>query len=120
MPRDPGRRIDDIIACSENILRFTSGLNHDQLISQELVMDAVLRNMEVIGEAAKNVPEELRARIPGIEWKKIAGIRDWISHIDCKVDDDIVWDVVENKIPELLRTVQALKEELTREQISDP
>src|SRR5262249_39363850 len=114
------RRIDDIIACREKILRFTSGLNHDQLISQELVMDAVLRNMEVIGEAAKNVPEELRARVPGIEWKKIARMRDWVSHVHDKRGEDIVWDVVENKISELLRTVQALKEELTREQISDP
>ncbi|MGO9914596.1 MAG: DUF86 domain-containing protein [Isosphaeraceae bacterium] len=118
MPRDPNRRIDDIIACCEKILRFRSGLDHEQLAAQELVMDAILRNIEVIGEAAKNIPEDLRARMPGIEWKKIAGMRDWISHVYYRVDDDIVWDVVENKIPELLTTVQAFKEELTKGQIS--
>jgi uncharacterized protein with HEPN domain len=98
LPRDTDRRIDYIIACCEKILRLTSGLNHEQLVSQELVMDAVLRNIEVIGEAAKNIPEDLRARVPGIEWKKVAGMRDWISHVYYRVDDEIVWDVVENKV----------------------
>jgi uncharacterized protein with HEPN domain len=82
-------------------------------------MDAVLRNIEVIGEATKHIPDDLRARIPGIEWKKIAGMRDWISHVYYRVDDDIVWDVVENKIPELLMTVKAFKEQSMQEQVTD-
>ncbi|HEV3165653.1 MAG TPA: DUF86 domain-containing protein [Isosphaeraceae bacterium] len=111
MPRKPEQRIDDIIGCCEKILRFTSGLNQEQLVEQVLVMDAVLRNIEVIGEAAKNVPDDLRARMPGIEWKKIAGMRDWISHVYYRVDDDIVWEVVESKVPELLQTLRAFKDE---------
>jgi uncharacterized protein with HEPN domain len=111
LPRKPEQRIDDIIGCCEKILRFTSGLNQEQLVEQVLVMDAVLRNIEVIGEAAKNVPDDLRARMPGIEWKKIAGMRDWISHVYYRVDDDIVWEVVESKVPELLQTLRAFKDE---------
>jgi uncharacterized protein with HEPN domain len=69
------------------------------------------RNIEVIGEATKNLPEHIRERMPGIEWKKIAGMRDWLSHVYYRVDPDIVWEVVTTKVPELLRTLQAFKDE---------
>ncbi len=49
--------------------------------------------------------------MPGIEWKNIAGMRDWISHVYYRVDDTIVWDAVETEIPELLRTLQSFKDE---------
>jgi len=111
LSRKPEQRIGDIVYCCEKILRFTSGLNQEQLAEQELVMDAVLRNIEIIGEATKNLPDDVRARMPGVEWKKIAGMRDWVSHVYFRVDPDIVWDAVENKVPQLLRTVQAFKDE---------
>lgn len=111
MSREPERRIADIILCCEKILRFTSGMNKDQLIAQDLVMDAVLRNIEVIGEATKNLPDELRARMPGIEWKKIAGMRDWLSHVYYRVDPNIVWDAVETKVPELLQAIRTFQNE---------
>jgi len=110
LSRNPGQRIDDIIGCCEKILRFTSGMRQEQLVEQELVMDAVLRNLEVIGEAAKHLPDDARAAMPGIEWKKIAGMRDWISHAYYRVDDDIVWNAIETKIPELLQTLRTFKD----------
>ena len=105
MSRKPEQRIAEIIFCCEKILRFTSGMNQEQLVEQELVMDAVLRNIEIIGEATKNLPDNVRARMPGIEWRKIAGMRDWLSHVYYRVDPDIVWDAVETKVPELMRTL---------------
>ncbi len=69
MSRKHEHRIADIILCCEKILRFTSGMNNEQLADQELVQDAVLRNIEIIGEAAKNLSDDVRARMPGIEWK---------------------------------------------------
>lgn len=111
MSRRAEQRIDDIIGCCEKILRFTSGMNQNSLAEQELVMDAVLRNIEIIGEATKHLPEEIRVRMPGIAWKDIAGMRDWISHVYYRVDDEIVWNAVETKIPELLRTLRAFKDE---------
>jgi uncharacterized protein with HEPN domain len=110
LSRRPEQRIDDIILCCEKILRFTSGMNEEQLAEQELVMDAVLRNITIIGEATKYLPEDVRAQMPGVEWKKIAGMRDWVSHVYYRVDTDIVWDAVESKVPELLRTLQAFKD----------
>ena len=92
-------------------IREEMRMNQEQLADSELVQDAVLRNLGIIGEATKNLPEDVRARMPGIEWKKIAGMRDWLSHVSYRVDPDIVWDVVETKVPELLRTLQNFKDE---------
>ena len=90
MLRKIKQRIDDIIRSCEKILQFTAGMTREQLFQQELVMDAVLRNVEIIGEATKHLPNDVRAKMPGIAWKKIAGMRDWISHVYYRVDDEIV------------------------------
>jgi uncharacterized protein with HEPN domain len=79
--RSVGERIDDIIERCQKIIRFTSGMDRERFFGQELVLDAVLRNIEVIGEAAKHIPDDVRAGMPGIDWKKIAGMRDWIAHV---------------------------------------
>jgi uncharacterized protein with HEPN domain len=106
MSRSPAHRVADIRLCCEKIIRYTAGMTQDALADDELVTDAVLRNIEIIGEATKKLPDDLRARIPGIEWRKIAGMRDWLSHGYHAVDPDIVWEVVTVKIPELLRAIQ--------------
>ena len=111
MSRRPAQRVEDIRLCCERILRYTSGMTREALAGDELVTDAVLRNIEIIGEATKNLPEDVRAKMPGIEWRKIAGMRDWLSHVYHSVDPDIVWEVVEAKIPELLRAVQGFMDE---------
>lgn len=86
-------------------------MTQEALAGEELVTDTVLRNIEIIGEATKNLPEDVRAKMPGIEWKMIAGMRDRLSHVYHRVDPDIVWEVVETKIPELLRAIQGFKDE---------
>jgi uncharacterized protein with HEPN domain len=111
LSRKPEERIADIAHCCEKFLRYTDGLDQDRLAEDELKTDAVLRNIEFIGEATKNLPEEIRARMPVIDWKKIAGMRDIFSHAYYRVDPSIVWDVVENKIPELLRSIRLSQEQ---------
>ena len=71
----------------------------------------VLRNIQIIGEATKHIPDDVRARMPGIEWKKMAGMRDWLAHVYYRINPDIVWGVIETKIPELLRALRAFKDE---------
>jgi uncharacterized protein with HEPN domain len=68
-------------------------------------IDAVVRNLEVIGEAAKKLPDDLRTRIPGVEWQRIGGLRDILIHEYFAVDIDIIWDIVSAKVPELQRVV---------------
>lgn len=86
-------------------MRYTSEIGYEQFINDEKTYDAVVRNLEVIGEAAKKVPDEVRGRYPDIEWKKISGFRDIAIHEYYDMDEEILWDVVKNRIPELLEQV---------------
>ncbi|GAI28132.1 unnamed protein product, partial [marine sediment metagenome] len=65
--------------------------------------DAVVRNLEIIGEAAKHISDQLREQLPDIDWRKIAGMRDMLAHAYFGIDDDILWDVVQNKVPQLAK-----------------
>jgi uncharacterized protein with HEPN domain len=80
----------------------------DQFVEDEKTYDAVVRNLEIIGEAAKNVPEDIRLRYPGIEWRKIAGLRDIIAHEYFGIDNDILWDIIQNKIRSLQEEVRRI------------
>lgn len=83
----------------------TTGMDYAGFLRDARTIDAVLHNLEVIGEAAKQVPETLRARTPEIEWRKIAGLRDLIAHAYFEVDPEIIWDVVATKLGPLADAV---------------
>ena len=80
--------------------------------SNDLVFDAVVRNLEIIGEAAKHLPDEAKTAMPDIEWAKAAAFRDVIAHDYFGLNVNIIWDVVENKIPEIVRATSALLKRL--------
>lgn len=79
----------------------------EQLFQNEITYDAVLRNLMVIGEAAKCLPENIQNQFPTVEWKKISGFRDIIAHAYFGIDDMIVWDIVQTKIPPLLTALNS-------------
>ena len=83
------------------ILKYTAGKSKENFISDDLLCHAVVRSIEVIGEAAKKVDPDFKVEYPQIEWKKMAGTRDKMIHDYFGVDLEIVWDIVENKIPDL-------------------
>ena len=78
-----------------------------------LVYDAVLRNLEIPGEASKNIPDEIRRRYPEIEWRKVAGLRDVLAHFYFGLEEETLWDVVRNKVPALLAILERIREENT-------
>jgi uncharacterized protein with HEPN domain len=110
MPRDYEICLQDALEAMGRIARYLSGVSREAFAADEQKIDAVVRNLEVLGEAVKNVPDEVRGSHPQIEWKKIAGLRDILIHQYFGVDLDIIWDIVRNKLPILEEQVaQILK-----------
>ena len=99
MSRDFHPFLDDIRVTCEKILRYTSGLDYDRFIADEMRVDAILCNLTIIGEAVKQIPSAFRDQHPSIEWSKIARFRDLAIHRYFAVDEQIVWDIVQNHTP---------------------
>lgn len=93
-----------------DILNYVSG-GKDEFYSNKMIQDAVIRNLEIIGEAVKNISPVTRSHAPEVPWKKIAGLRDVLIHDYFGVDLDTVWLVVENRLPTLSQHVSLLLEE---------
>ena len=83
------------------ILQHVDGKTKDGVIHDEVLCRAIVRSIEIIGEASKKIDEEFKSDHPHIEWKKMAGTRDKLIHDYFGIDYDIVWDIIENKIPDL-------------------
>ena len=105
MQRDPLVYLDDIVAACRKIERYTAGLTFEQFQRDEKTIDAVVLNFEIIGEAVKNVPADLRGRMPEIEWKRAAGMRDVLVHGYFSVNHRLVWDAAMQNVPPLAARV---------------
>jgi uncharacterized protein with HEPN domain len=115
MSRSLSLYLEDILTSTAKIIRYTCGMNREEFVADEKTYDAVLRNLQVIGEAVKNIPVNLRERYPDIEWRKIAGLRDILAHAYFSLEDDILWDIIENKIPKLSEQINRVIQELGQE-----
>lgn len=111
MSRDESLYLADIQESCEKVMRFTKGMTYKEFVHDDLHFDAVLRNLEIIGEAVKNISEETRQKYPHIKWCKIAGFRDIVAHGYFGVNEETVWDIVENETPTLLKAVRVMLEE---------
>lgn len=105
MRRDPLVYLDDIVQACRKIENYTSALTFEQFQRDEKTIDAVVRNFEIIGEAVKNVPADLRDRMPEIEWSRAAGMRDVLVHGYFNVNLQLVWDAAMQSVPPLAARV---------------
>jgi uncharacterized protein with HEPN domain len=93
--------VEDIWEATEKIERYVVGLDHDSFIKDDKTIDSVVRNLEIIGEAANRLPENFRAQYPEIEWRKITGLRNRIVHDYFNIDVEIVWEILQKDLPNL-------------------
>jgi len=91
----------DILSSIDEVIEFVEGLNFEGFVKDRKTVNAVIRSLEVMGEAVKKIPVEVRDRYPNIPWKHIAGMRDKLIHEYHGVDLEIVWKVIKEEIPPL-------------------
>jgi uncharacterized protein with HEPN domain len=100
-----GREIDDylvdIVTAIDEIEEFTRGMDYPNFASDKKTINAVIRSLEVLGEATKHIPATIREKHPDIPWKNMAGMRDVLIHNYMGVDLKTVWKVIKERLPEL-------------------
>ncbi len=108
--------VGDMLAAIDKIGRYTEGLDATSFFADEFTVDAVLRNLEVLGEAARNVPPEVRDSHPEIPWKRVVGLRNIVAHVYFGVDLENVWKIVSENVPAIRPAVERLLAELDGEE----
>ncbi len=102
--------LKDINEAIKRITTYTYRIDYKEFWEDIKTQDAVLRNIEIVGEAVKNISADFKLRHENIEWKKIAGMRDRVIHFYFGVNWDVVWDVIRNKLPDLEKEIEVLLE----------
>lgn len=109
MSRDLNLYFVDILQAIAYIREFTAAMDYSAFVHDTRTQHACIRNLEVIGEAVKKIPEDTRITQPEIPWQRIAGLRDILTHEYFGIDTQIVWDVIANKLDSLYTAVHTLQ-----------
>jgi uncharacterized protein with HEPN domain len=109
--RDPKERVRDILEAIDHIERYAAK-GKVQFEKDELIQNWFIRHLQIIGEAARLMPEDIQKRAPEIPWTKIIGMRNILVHDYFRIDTDIMWQVVEKELPQLKHSLQSLLDNL--------
>ncbi len=99
--RDPDLLLEDMLAAAQKIERYTSGIDQESFRQDEKTIDAVVRNLEVLGEVARQLPGDFLVQHPDVPWHQIAGLRNRIVHEYFGLDLELIWQVVQHDLPQL-------------------
>lgn len=108
--RDWRLRIQDILESVAKIQRYTAGMSFEEFQADEKTIDAVIRNFEIIGEAARHIPREIQECYPDLPWAEMRGMRDILIHQYFGVSLPIVWHTIQYDLPPLVRELQKILE----------
>ena len=106
--------LQDIVEAINHIESYVQDTTRFQFETDRMRFDAVVRNLEVIGEAVKRVPDSIRENYPSVAWRKIAGLRDRLIHAYFDIDIEIIWDIVQSELPILKSQIQQIVSEQRR------
>lgn len=106
--RDPRLLLEDILAVIHKIERYTTGMDWERFRQDEKTTDAVVRNLEVVGEAARRLPEEFITRYPKVPWRQAAGLRNRVVHDYFGLDLEMIWEVIRHDLPKLRQQLETL------------
>ena len=108
MSRDPRLWLEDILRGCDRILRYVGDRGREEALGDELILDGILMNFHVIGEAVKRLPDDLKAAHKDVPWRQISGMRDIVVHLYFALDHEIIWDAIQNDVPALRAKIQAI------------
>lgn len=102
----------DMLEAARKVIRYTNAPEVGAFVANEMAYDATLRNLEILGEAAKKIPAEIRQHYPQIDWRGVAGLRDILAHAYFALDDATLWQIVRTDIPKLLDLLDQIEQDL--------
>ena len=103
-------RVEDIVIGANRIQDYIKGMDYEKFADNQITIDAVIRNLEIIGEASKNIPEEIMNEFSDINWEGIIALRNILAHMYFDVDLKIIWRVTQDHIPDLITQMNKISE----------
>ena len=110
--REPLLLLEDIIESIQKIKKYTAGLSKDDFLNDDKTVDAVIRNFEIIGEAANRIPDEIREKFLIVNWHRIKGFRNRIVHDYMGIDYEIVWEIIEKDLDDLKKQIKGIRDSI--------